>query len=261
MLLLTSTSDKIQVVSASAASLEVHASWVDNASGTITPGRTNTAAITGAGSTTDVVAAPGASTQRNVKHLNIMNDHASASTLTAVQHTDGTNVESLWEGTLLAQESVVFDAAGRWTQYDANGLPKAGAYPVATQADEEAGTSAVVFVTPAVQHFHPSSAKFWVKAGVSADIAASYNVTSLTDTGTGVMGITIANDFSGASYCVNVSVEATGTTWAVANSRECHIRNATLAAGTLSVDCIDNTSTTNLVKDPSSWHVSGYGDL
>jgi len=43
MLLLTSTSDLVQVVTGQAVTTDVHASWVDNASGTITPGRTNTA--------------------------------------------------------------------------------------------------------------------------------------------------------------------------------------------------------------------------
>ena len=70
MLLLTSVSDLIQVITGSAGAIAVHASWVDNATGTITPGRTNTASITGA-LTTTVVAAPAASTQRNVKFMSI----------------------------------------------------------------------------------------------------------------------------------------------------------------------------------------------
>ena len=121
MLLLTSTSDLIQVVTGSAADVEVHASWVDNNAGTITPGRTNTASITTA-TTTTVVGSPGSSIQRNVKHLNIYNNHASNSTLVTVQHTDGTNVEVLWEGTLLASESIVFDDNGWWTKYNVLGI-------------------------------------------------------------------------------------------------------------------------------------------
>ena len=48
MLLLTSVTDVVQVVTSSTAPLQVHASWVDNATGTITPGRTNTAITTAA---------------------------------------------------------------------------------------------------------------------------------------------------------------------------------------------------------------------
>lgn len=123
MLLLTSTSDLIQVVTGSAGGLDVHASWVDNASGTITPGRTNTASITTAATTT-VVASPGASTQRNVKFLSIENTHATVSNAVTIQHTDGSNVKVLWDGTLLPDEHVMFDTNGVFTVYAASGLIK-----------------------------------------------------------------------------------------------------------------------------------------
>lgn len=106
MLLLTSTSDKIQVVTGSAVAMEVHASWVDNASGTITPGRTNTEITTA--TTTDVVAAPGASTQRNVQTLIIRNNHASSSNETTVRHTDGTTAVDIFKATLAFGEAIQF---------------------------------------------------------------------------------------------------------------------------------------------------------
>jgi hypothetical protein len=123
MLLLTSTSDKVQVITDAAGAVKVHASWVDNLSGTITPGRTNTASITTA-ATTDVVASPAASTQRNLKKLSVRNTHASVSQNITVQHTDGTNVEEIWKGQLAAGEGVVLDAVGGWTLYDLTGPPK-----------------------------------------------------------------------------------------------------------------------------------------
>lgn len=120
MLLLTSTSDIIRVVTSAVADIRVHASWLDNASGTITPGRTNTASIATA-TTTTVVAAPAASTQRNVKHLNIENNHASASSQVTVEHFDGTTAEPLMGVTLLAGETLVFNAEGTWEHHDAQG--------------------------------------------------------------------------------------------------------------------------------------------
>jgi len=113
MILLTSASDKIQVITGSAGSVKVHASWADNASGTITPGRTNTANITTA-TTTDVVASPGSSTQRKVKFLSMRNDHASVSQAFTVQHTDGTNVEPLWVGTLGVGDILTYGEAYGW---------------------------------------------------------------------------------------------------------------------------------------------------
>ncbi len=76
MLLLTATTDKFQLVTDAAVTVDVHASYMDNASGVITPGRQNTAITTA--TTTDIVGAPGASTQRNVKTLTVRNKHASS---------------------------------------------------------------------------------------------------------------------------------------------------------------------------------------
>jgi hypothetical protein len=120
MLLLTSTSDKLQLITTSTATLDVHASFVDLAAGVVTAGRLNTKITTA--TTTDVVAAPGASTARNVKTLHISNNHASASNTVTVQHTDGTNVIPIESVTLSAGERLgyiegvgmrVFDATGR----------------------------------------------------------------------------------------------------------------------------------------------------
>jgi len=127
MLNLTSTSDIIRVVTSQAAQIEVHASYVDWNGSAITPGRTNTPHITTA-TTTTVVAAPGASVQRNVKHLNITNDHASASCAVTVEHFDGTTAIELMAFTLLPGENMIFGEEGRWAHRDANGAeyPAAG---------------------------------------------------------------------------------------------------------------------------------------
>jgi hypothetical protein len=255
VLLLTSTSDKVQVVTGQAADIEVHASWMDNNAGTITPGRTNTASITSA-TTTDVVAAPASSVQRNVKHLNITNNHASQSCVVSVVHTDGTNAEELMEVTLLAGENLVLDAMGRWAHHDANGGIYMAIGPAATQADQEAATSTTSFVTPGRQHFHPSAAKFWVVfTGNSTTILASYNMTSITD-GTTEATVTIATDFSSANWCCMATAEGT-TSSAVANARVATTRS--IAAGSIIVFCCD-LQATPVIQDPTRWHVAGFGD-
>lgn len=121
MLLLTSTSDKIQVITGAAgASVDVHSSFVDNNAGTITPGRTNVVGIATA-TTTDIVAAPGSGVQRNVKAIYVTNTHASVSTQVTVVHTDGTNVSDLMGVTLLPGENLVFDEDGSWHHHDSQG--------------------------------------------------------------------------------------------------------------------------------------------
>jgi hypothetical protein len=129
MLLLTSTSDIIRVVTGSAVTtITVHASWIDNASGTITPGRTNTNITTA--TTTTVVGSPGSSTQRNVKSLQITNNSASSSSQVTVQHFDGTTSTDLMGVTLLAGENCILDQNGEWTHHDSQGANYAYAGPI-----------------------------------------------------------------------------------------------------------------------------------
>lgn len=127
MLLLVSTTDKIQVITSAALDVHVQASWVDNASGVITPGRTNTVISTA--TTTDVVASPAASTARNVKQLTAR-AKGGANTIT-VQHTDGTTVVELLSAALNAGDQLVFtdgygfevlDSTGQLRQVGAIGL-------------------------------------------------------------------------------------------------------------------------------------------
>lgn len=136
MLNLTSTSDVVRIVTSAAAQIECHASWADLNGSTVTLGRQNTAAITTA-TTTTVVPSPGSGVARNVKHLNITNDHASVACIVTVEHFDGTTASELIAVTLLTGENMVLGEDGRWTHYDANGAvyPPAGkgaydGYPV-----------------------------------------------------------------------------------------------------------------------------------
>lgn len=106
MLLLVSTADKVQVVSSIAVPLEVHATYVDNAAGTITPGRQNTEITTA--TTADVVGAPASSEQRNVQTLLVRNGDASTSSVVTVRHTDGTTAVDVYVVTLGAGEMLQY---------------------------------------------------------------------------------------------------------------------------------------------------------
>lgn len=73
----------------------------------------------------------------------------------------------------------------------------------ASQADQETGTSTADFVTPGVQQFHPSSAKTWGIVTWSAgtpSLGQSYNVSSIVDTGAGVVTINHDTDFAAVDY-------------------------------------------------------------
>jgi hypothetical protein len=79
----------------------------------------------------------------------------------------------------------------------------------ATQAEQETGSSTTVSVTPGRQQYHPSAAKAWVKfdgTGTPA-ISASYNVTSLTDNGTGDYTVNLTNAMSSKDYAVSAMAQ------------------------------------------------------
>lgn len=119
MLLLTSTSDLLQVVTGSAVNMDVRADWVDLSGSTVTPSRTNTPQITTA-TTTTVVGSPASSTQRNVQGFSIRNTDAANSNAVTVQHYDGTTTVTIIKYTLLAGE-VLFYQNNEWYVIDASG--------------------------------------------------------------------------------------------------------------------------------------------
>jgi len=120
MKLLTTTSTVLRLVTTQAGTIHAAASYVDNASGTITPGAPTPLVISTA-TTTTIVAAPGSSVQRNVKRCSIFNAHASVAQLVTVEHYDGTNAIREASVTLLAGESLVLDDLGLWHHYDSQG--------------------------------------------------------------------------------------------------------------------------------------------
>lgn len=103
MLLLVSVSDKINIITSAAVTVDVHCSFMDYDAVAVTPGRKNTNIATAA--TTDVTGSPGAGIQRNIKSLHVRNKHAATSVDVTVQHTDGAIAVELYKTTLSAEAS------------------------------------------------------------------------------------------------------------------------------------------------------------
>lgn len=122
---------------------------------------------------------------------------------------------------------------------------------VATQSDQETPISTTLIVTPGRQQYHPSAAKWWLSASVTAGVpalTATYNVTSITDTGVGSLTVIIANDFSSANWSPHVSV----------SSVPGYIANyAGPAVGSVNLFCVTNGG---VLADPAAWSACGYGD-
>jgi len=113
MLNLAATTDKLQLVTSTAATVDVCTGYADYASGpTFTPGRA-LAAISSA-TTTDIVPAPGASVYRNVKTMVIKNKHTSLSSLITVLYNANGTTYDIYEITLNPGDSVQYTEVTGW---------------------------------------------------------------------------------------------------------------------------------------------------
>lgn len=132
----------------------------------------------------------------------------------------------------------------------------------ATQAQMESASSTSVFTSPGLQHHHPTSAKFWAKATLTAGVPAaggtvSYNLTSFADTAVGESLVTIATDFSSANWAFagNVESNTTGAPTGV-EGYLAHAENG-IAAGSVT---LRSTQSTGNRADPTAYMVQGWGD-
>ena len=92
-----------------------------------------------------------------------------------------------------------------------DGESPTGAAAAATQTEMETASVTNVYSSPGRQKFHPGHPKGWVMANFDGTSDASYNVTSVGDSGVGLMDITWNIDFSAAAYVPLVSVKAPTT--------------------------------------------------
>ena len=76
----------------------------------------------------------------------------------------------------------------------------------ASQAEMETAASTTVYSSPGVQQFHPSAIKAAVRFNAAGTIAYNYNITSITDTGSGDWTVVIATNFSGDANYAGVAI-------------------------------------------------------
>lgn len=153
------------------------------------------------------------------------------------------------EGTTTLSGNVVLSA-------NLSGVTVSGAM-MATQANQEAGSATNLIVAPGVQQYHPSAAKAWIMytSVTTTAINTSYNITSVTDNGTGDTTITIATDFSSANYCVVENARSTATDFVFMNRPNSATYD--MAAGTYRAFS-QNAST--VAKDTKECMVAFFGD-
>lgn len=120
MIVLTETTDAIELVLASgtSTSVETMAYWRDITTTAYTPGRTQSASN---GTTpVDIIAGPGASTQRVVDRIRITNRDASAQTVRVNFDANGTERRE-WHGSLGPDEACEYENGRGWKRLTSSG--------------------------------------------------------------------------------------------------------------------------------------------
>lgn len=276
MILTSGATQKLQLVTSAAATIDVEVAGVDfTAPSTFVPYTQQTAITTAA--TTDILAVRGASVYGNTEFISIANKHAS----------QATDVELLKVGTSITVRlgKVVTLAAGEWMIVNEQGTvfvfgvdggvrmgqiaasdTAPGLIELAVQSEMEAASSVLVAVTPGRMKYHPGVAKTILHTTGTATPVADANCTygcTITDTNVGRLTVNFSTAYSAAgSYCVQVNVEVISVTLtAAANMMQGFMRfGGQASASSCEVNNCDRTATTNVIRDPISWHVCTWGD-
>lgn len=120
--ILDGTTQSLEVVTSTSAAVDYVASFVDYTSTTVTPSASQ-GAISSA-TTTVWVAAPAASTQRQLRRATFRNKSTTtANVLTFQKDVSGTNYE-MYRATLGPGEAVTLDTGGEWKVFDSSGIER-----------------------------------------------------------------------------------------------------------------------------------------
>ena len=168
-----------------------------------------------------------------------------------------------WIAFVLDEDIYYFFINSAWVAATATST-YAGTVKISTQALMETGTATDTAVLIGHQHYHPGHPKVWLFATVSAGtptLVTSYNVTGITDTGTGNLGVTIANDFTNASWCGLAGVDNADASLETGEGAGCFL--ATKAAGSVQVcsEDGDEDGASSDLADPAAWNFAAWGDL
>jgi hypothetical protein len=264
MLLLTKgTAHLLRVTTDASGDIEVNVDYVVKEPGTggfqydYTGAGEPFASITGAGTTTLVAGV--ASKEVAVDRVSLYNNHASTVVTCTVFVEDGTDTVTIAKCAVAAGELLYMNSVGDWIHLDANGGAYVAVGPVATQAEMEAGAILTAVTTPGRQHFHPSAEKCWGEfTANSTTILASYNITSIANTGTGVMTVTIATDFSSANWACHVTRSEDDVTLVYSSTYDAKAAGSVILRSAVEAGSGSNPTAGS---GNASWSFSGRGDL
>lgn len=107
-----------------------------------------------------------------------------------------------------------------------------------------------------VSNWSEEQTKLRLKCGVTGNILDSYNVTSITDTGTGQVSVTIATDFPSTSYTLLPGVQLSGGGAAL---RIVNLNAQNVGSFSAEARSFNAGVPTFDLADPTSWHFLAFG--
>jgi len=233
--------------------------WVDTIAGVPILGHSdgqsnNTTAVT-------MVEAPAASTQRIIKHIDVQNKDTAAAIVT-LQFNHGATLRELVVVKLDAGNELTWSPERGWkvSQIGVASDTKAGIIRIAGSGEVRGGTDLLTVVTPGYQGYHMAMCKAWGKAAGAGTLTVSYNVTSITDTGTGRLGVNFTKAVVNANYSVVAQIARVGTALTNTTVDQCAIRLGSPIVASFEVENYDHTVTTLAPQDPQSYFWSVFGD-
>lgn len=122
MLLLTNTNEILEIVTSTSNSTHVVTSYADITSSSLTPGSTGN--LLSSATTSTICYAPGASTQRQIKHISVHNDGTTAQTIRLQKDIAGTELHITPNIALQPQEMLVYANGEGWEVIDGAGREK-----------------------------------------------------------------------------------------------------------------------------------------
>jgi len=122
--------------------------------------------------------------------------------------------------------------------------------PTATPLTSNTQAASTAYVDAAVTAIpdKPDTAKCWIKCNSAEVIQASHNISSITDTGTGVVTITMTTSFTTTDYCITPGIYRSlyGSVTATITSSSVFV-----------LRCFDSSHT---ASDPTSYFAAAFGD-
>lgn len=181
-------------------------------------------------------------------YLTVTGTSSSPAYITLAEDTDnGTN-----KVTVIAPSSIASD-------YTVTLPSSAGTLLLSGTQDEIEAETSGKGMDGANAKYHPAMPKAWVNFNGTGTVAirASYNVSSITDNGTGNYTVNLTNALSSANYCVNVS--ASQSTTSASTGAAAKVDN--LATGSFRIQTSGDGTTSSTLVDNAQVMATVWGDF